>query len=205
MTSGAGGIDEPAEPWGAAAGNLVRAAAMGETAAWDELVRRYGGLLWSICRDHRLDAADAADVFQLTWLRLLERLDTLQDPDRVAGWLATTCRRECLAVLRRARRVSPSSEAVELHTEPAGAADADVLRADRDATLWDAFARLGERCRKVLTVLVAEAEDGPPSYQEAARRLQMPVGSLGPTRARCLEQLRRLLDDGGISWAVADS
>jgi RNA polymerase sigma factor (sigma-70 family) len=178
---------------------------MGETAAWDELVRRYGGLLWSICRDHRLSAADAADVFQLTWLRLLERLDTLQDPDRVGGWLATTCRRECLAVIRRARRVSPSSEAVELHTEPAGAADAGVLRADRDATLWDAFARLGERCRRVLTVLVAQAEEGPPSYREAAERLEMPVGSLGPTRARCLEQLRRLLDETGISWTVADS
>lgn len=204
MTTGAGGIDQP-EPRGAAAGDLVRAAATGEAAAWDELVRRFGGLLWSICRDHRLADADAADVFQLTWLRLLERLDTLQDPDRVAGWLATTCRRECLAVLRRARRVSPSSEAVELHTEPAGAADADVLRADRDATLWGAFARLGERCRKVLTVLVAEAEDGPPPYLQAAERLQMPVGSLGPTRARCLEQLRRLLDDGGISQLVADS
>ena len=205
MTSGAGGIDEPAEPRGAAAGDLVRAAAMGETAAWDELVRRYGGLLWSICRDHRLSAADAADVFQLTWLRLLERLDTLQDPDRVGGWLATTCRRECLAVLRRARRVSPSSEAVEFHAEPAGAADTRLLLADRDASLWDAFARLGERCRKVLTVLVTEAEEGPPSYREAAQQLQMPVGSLGPTRARCLEQLRRLLDDAGISWTVADS
>ena len=205
MTTGAGGIDQPAEPRGTAAGDLVRAAARGETAAWDELVRRFGGLLWSICRDHRLGAADAADVFQLTWLRLLERLDTLQDPDRVAGWLATTCRRECLAVLRRARRVSPSTEAVELHTEPAGAADAGLLRADRDAALWDAFARLGERCRRVLTVLVAQAEDGPPSYAEAARQLQMPVGSLGPTRARCLEQLRRLLDDPGISWTVADS
>ena len=171
MTTGAGGIDQPAEPRGTAAGDLVRAAARGETAAWDELVRRFGGLLWSICRDHRLGAADAADVFQLTWLRLLERLDSLQDPDRVAGWLATTCRRECLAVLRRARRVSPSSEAVELHTEPAGAADAGILRADRDATLWDAFARLGERCRKVLTVLVTEAEEGPPSYRLAAQQL----------------------------------
>ena len=205
MTTGAGGIDEPAEPWGAAAGDLVRAAVMGETAAWDELIRRYGGLLWSICRDHRLSAADAADVFQLTWLRLLERLDTLHDPDRVGSWLATTCRRECLAVLRRARRVSPSSEIVELHAERAGGADARILRADRDASLWEAFARLGERCRKVLTVLVTEAEEGPPSYRLAAQQLKMPVGSLGPTRARCLEQLRRLLDDAGISWTVADS
>src|SRR3954447_2910160 len=198
-------MDRPFGPPGAAAGDLVRAAAVGETAAWDELVRRYGGLLWSIYRDHRLNAADSADVFQLTWLRLLERLDTLQDPDRVGGWLATTCRRECLAVLRRARRVSPSSEAVELSMEPAGAADTDLLRADRDAGLWEAFARLGERCRRVLAVLVTRAEDGPPAYAGAARELGMPVGSLGPTRARCLAQLRRLLDDAGISGAVADS
>ena len=202
MTSGAGGIDERART---SAGDLVRAAAAGDPAAWDALVRRYGGLLWSVCRDHRLSEADAADVFQLTWLRLLERLDSLQDPDRVAGWLATTCRRECLAVLRRARRVSPSSEVVELHSEPAGAADADLLRADRDAGLWDAFARLGDRCRRVLAVLVARPEEGPPSYARAAEELGMPVGSLGPTRARCLAQLRRLLDDAGISGAMADS
>src|SRR3954447_20976720 len=166
-------MDRPFGPPGAAAGDLVRAAAVGETAAWDELVRRYGGLLWSIYRDHRLNAADAADVFQLTWLRLLERLDTLQDPARVGGGLATTCRRECLAVLRRARRVSPSSEAVELHTEPAGAAGAGALRAAGDAGVWDASPRLGERCRKVLEVLVARAEDGPPSYASAAEELGM--------------------------------
>jgi RNA polymerase sigma factor (sigma-70 family) len=201
VTTDAGGGEVPA----ATGGDLVRAAAGGDAGAWDALVRRYGGLLWSICRDHRLSDADAADVFQLTWLRLLERLDSLHDPDRVAGWLATTCRRECLAVLRRARRVSPSSEAVEFHTEPAVAADAGVLRADRDAGVWDAFARLGERCRKELEVLVARAEDGPPSYARAAEELGMPVGSLGPTRARCLAQLRGLLDAAGISGAVADS
>ena len=205
MTTGAGGFEESPASRTVTGGSLVRAASAGDAAAWDALVRRYGGLLWSICRDHRLGDADAADVFQLTWLRLLERLDSLQDPDRVAGWLATTCRRECLAVLRRARRVSPSSEAVELHTEPAGAADAGILRADRDASVWEAFARLGERCRRVLAVLVARAEDGPPSYARAAEELGMPVGSLGPTRARCLAQLRTLLDDAGISGPVADS
>jgi DNA-directed RNA polymerase specialized sigma24 family protein len=88
------GVDEPAE---VSAGDLVRAAASGDAAACHGLFRRYGGLLWSICRDPRLGAADAADVFPLTRLRLLERLG-LQDPDRVGAWLATTCRRECLAV-----------------------------------------------------------------------------------------------------------
>jgi RNA polymerase sigma factor (sigma-70 family) len=185
--------------------DLVRSAAAGDAGAWDELVRRYGGLLWTICRDHRLGPADAADVFQLTWLRLLERLDTLQDPARVGAWLATTCRHECLAVIRRARRTSTSSEAVELRAEPAGGADVEVLRTDRDATLWEAFGRLGERCRTVLTVLIAEAEDGPPNYARAAERLQMPVGSLGPTRQRCLAQLRQLLAESGIYAVGADS
>jgi RNA polymerase sigma factor (sigma-70 family) len=184
---------------------LVRAAAGGDARAWDELVRRYTGLLWSICRDHRLENADAADVVQLTWLRLLERLDSIQDPARVGGWLATTCRHECLAVIRRTRRTSPSTETVEQRIAPAAPADAEVLRSDRDAVVWDAFARLGERCRKVLAVLVAQAEDGPPSYALAAERLQMPIGSLGPTRARCLAQLRELLRASGIYGFGTDS
>jgi RNA polymerase sigma factor (sigma-70 family) len=111
-------------PQDAAPADLVRAAAAGDARAWDELVRRYTGLLWSICRDHRLeraDAADAADAVQLTWLRLLERLNSLHDPARVGGWLATTCRHECLAVIRRTRRTSPSTETVELRIAPARA------------------------------------------------------------------------------------
>ena len=192
-------------PQETAPAELVLAAAGGDARAWDELVRRYTGLLWTICRDHRLESADAADVVQLTWLRLLERLDSLLDPARVGGWLATTCRRECLAVIRRTRRTSPSTETVELRIPPAGSADAEVLRSDRDAIVWDAFGRLGERCRKVLSVLVAQAEDGPPSYALAAERLQMPVGSLGPTRARCLAQLRELLLASGIYGYGADS
>ena len=184
---------------------LVRAAAAGEARAWDELVQRYTGLLWAICRDHRLGAADAADVVQITWLRLLERLDSINDPARVGGWLATTCRHECLAVIRRTRRTAPSTETVELRAAAESPADVDLLRSDRDATVWEAFGRLGDRCRAVLAVLVAEAEDGPPSYARAAERLQMPVGSLGPTRARCLAQLRELLVASGIYGVAADS
>jgi RNA polymerase sigma factor (sigma-70 family) len=192
-------------PQEATPAELVRAAAAGDAHAWDELVRRYTGLLWSICRDHRLGSADAADVVQLTWLRLLEKLDTLQDPARVGGWLATTCRHECLAVIRKARRTSPSSETVEFRVEPDSPSDVEVLRSDRDATLWEAFSRLGDRCRNVLRVLVAEAEDGPPSYARAAEQLGMPIGSLGPTRARCLERLRELLIASGIYGYGADS
>jgi RNA polymerase sigma factor (sigma-70 family) len=184
--------DNPVPGW-------VRAAAAGDSQAWEQLVDRYQSLLWSICRSYRLSAEDSADVVQLTWLRLLDNLERIRDPRRLAGWLATTCRRECLALRRR----SPSSAAVEeerMDRLLGGGAPADepVLTADQFAILWDAFRRLSEWCQRVLRALVVDPEDGPPSYSLVASQLQVPVGSLGPTRARCLDQLRKLLDNGGI-------
>jgi len=177
----------------------VLAAAAGDGQAWDRLVDRYAGLVWSVCRAHRMSADDAADVSQLTWLRLLENLDRIRDPRRLGSWLATTCRRECLAFLRRSR---PSVPVEEEHMDQllggVAAADQPILAADENATLWLAFLQLSEWCRRVLRALIVEAEDGPPSYRLVAAELQVPVGSLGPTRARCLGQLRKLLDNGGI-------
>src|SRR5213080_2918328 len=92
---------------GGAPGGLVRAAAGGDQAAWDALVDRFASLVWSVARAHRLSAADAADVSQTTWLRLAEHIDRLRDPERVAGWLATTTRNECLKVLRLSGRQIP--------------------------------------------------------------------------------------------------
>jgi DNA-directed RNA polymerase specialized sigma24 family protein len=83
--------------------SLVRAAAGGDSHAWKQLVERFADLVWSICRSYRLTDQDAADAVQLTWLHLLEHLDRIRDPQRLAGWLATTCRRECQALLRRSR------------------------------------------------------------------------------------------------------
>src|SRR5688572_25694925 len=175
---------------------LVHAAASGDRAAWDRLVDRFGALLWSICRSFGLNGADAGDAFQLTWLRLLEHLDTIQDPERLPGWLATTCRRECLAVLRRGRRVTPTANDAlfDRYAGHAAGADRPSLLADRDAGLWRAFNRLTDRCQQILRVLVLEPDDSAPSYDSAAQVLGMPKGSLGPTRGRCLAQLRKLLD-----------
>ncbi len=188
----AGATDDPVPGW-------VQDAVAGDAQAWDRLVDRYAGLVWSVCRAHRMSAEDAADVSQLTWLRLLENLDRIRDPQRLAGWLATTCRRECLAYLRRAR---PSTPVEEEHLDRllggGAAADRSTLEADQNATLWQAFLRLSEWCQRVLRALVVDAEGGPPSYLIVAAELQVPVGSLGPTRARCLSQLRKLLDNGGI-------
>jgi RNA polymerase sigma factor (sigma-70 family) len=179
--------------------HLVRAAAGGDARAWEQLIRRFDGLVWSICRTHRLTDDQAADVVQLTWLHLLENLERIRDPQRLAGWLATTCRRECLALLRRSRGlVSFEEEHMDRLLSGGSPADEPFLAAEQHAILWQAFQLLSERCQRLLRELVVDAEDGPPSYQVIAAKLQVPAGTLGPTRARCLSQLRKLLDRDGI-------
>ncbi len=191
---------------------LVQLAADGDQRAWNDLVDRYSGLLWATCRAFRLSPSDASDVCQLTWLRLLEHLQSIRDPARLPGWLVTTCRRECLVVLRRNKRFQPVDDDRLLHLlssdQPSTgqlAADVALLVADRDARLWQAFTQLSARCQQVLRLLVVIPENGPPSYQVAAQALGLPTGSLGPTRGRCLAQLRDLLDAEGISGSLSDS
>lgn len=178
---------------------LVRAAAHGDARAFEQLVVRFGDLVWSICRTYRLTDADAADAFQLTWLHLLENLDRIRDPQRLAGWLAVTCRHECQAILRKSRSsVSFEEEQLDRLIGGGSPVDEPLLTAEQHAALWQAFQLLSEWCQRVLRALIIDADDGPPSYRLVAAELQAPVGSLGPTRARCLSQLRKLLDTGGI-------
>lgn len=185
---------------------LVLAARRGEEPAWNALVDQFSGLVWSVCGSFRLDRADAADVFQLVWLRLLEHLSTLREPSRLPGWLSTTCRNECHALLKRRARCQPTGDEMvfDRGSDQAGGADEPMLLADRDAALWDAFGRLRQRCREVLLLLVVEPESAP-SYRLAAEALGIPIGSLGPTRARCLDELRKLLDTSGIYGPVGSS
>ncbi len=187
-------FDEPADD----VAYLVSKAVDGDRAAWNEIVDRFGGRVWAICRVHRLSQADAADVFQQTWMRVLENLDALRDPARLGAWIGTTCRREALAVIRRAKRTQPvgDPDLLDRVTGPADDVEAPILLADRDAELWQAFRRLNRRCQDVLRVLVVEVPNGRPSYELAAAALGIPVGSLGPTRARCLARLRGFLTDG---------
>jgi RNA polymerase sigma factor (sigma-70 family) len=176
----------------------VQAAVAGDARAWEQIVERYADLVWFVCQAYRLSDDDARDVAQLTWLRLLENLERIRDPRRLPGWLATTCRRECLALLRRSRSsVIVEDEHMERLLGGVAPADRPALTADQYATLWQAFHGLSEWCQRVLRALVVDAEDGPPSYHLVASQLQVPPGSLGPTRARCLSQLRRLLDNSG--------
>jgi RNA polymerase sigma factor (sigma-70 family) len=168
---------------------LVAAAARGDQAAWDALVRQFSGLLWSIARAHRLNEADAADAVQCTWIKLVEHLDRITEPERLAGWLATTARHECLQLIRRSGRLPAPAEMVDDSPDPAPPLDHALLVGERNAALWRVFDGLPDRCRRLLRVLMASP---PPTYAEVADALDMPVGSIGPIRQRCLGRLRKL-------------
>lgn len=169
-----------------------------DQSAWNELVSRYAALVWRIARSHRLDPADAADVSQHTWITLADNLARIRDANRLPGWLATTARRESLRLLRsRTREVHADSflssvreTAIELCPE------AHALLSTRDHLLWRAFAALPERCQRLLGILVFAPGI---SYARIAHTLGMKLGSVGPTRSRCLHALRRNLADLGLT------
>jgi RNA polymerase sigma factor (sigma-70 family) len=187
------------------AGELVRAAAAGDEAAWRALVDRFAALVWAVTRSFSLERSDAADVSQVTWLRLVEHLDRLTEPDRVGAWLATTAKRECLGVLRRrGRSAIPASDDDVFERLPAAqpAPSHRLVAGERNLVLWSAVETLSERCQRLLRVLMA---DPPPAYDAVSAALDMPIGSIGPTRARCLAHLRRYLADGGITGDALSS
>jgi len=179
-------------------GVLVRSAASGDKTAWTTLVQHFSGLVWSVARAHRLGSADAEEVFQITWLRLTENMTRLKDPDRVGAWLATTARNESLKVIRLGARttVTDSLHVLDQPSEQESPetvlveAEEDAARLRRAARLWSAFQQLPGRCQQLLRMLIAAPA---PSYTEIAAMLDIAVGSIGPTRGRCLQRLRALL------------
>ncbi len=172
------------------AAELVQRAADGDHSAWDEIVSRYVALVWSITREHRLGEADGADVVQTTWLRLVENLDRLRDPAHVGAWLATTARRECLRTIAYRGRCTPTDDDAvwnrpdESATEP----DAGLIGAERDAEVREVMHRLPPRWRELLELLM---QDDAPSYEQVSALMGIPIGSIGPSRSRCLAKLRR--------------
>jgi RNA polymerase sigma factor (sigma-70 family) len=171
--------------------DLVVRARSGDARAWNDLVERYAPLVWSVCRRHGLSDEDVHDVGQTVWLALPRHLPVLREPAALPGWLATTTRHECLHMLRLARR----RQNLEVTGDPElrdladGAQVEDVLLLhERNAALRAAFAALPLACQELLALL---AQDPPLSYEEIGERLGVPVGGLGPRRARCLDKLRR--------------
>jgi len=173
--------------------SLVVRAGDGDEGAWDELVERYAPLIWSICRRYRLQPGDTDDVGQGVWLRLIEHLPGLREPAALPGWIATTAQRECLRLLRLSSRVDPvdpvdSREVGEHAVDHYAVAEEEVLRHERRRIVRAAFGQLSQRCQLLLAMIT---QDPPAPYDEISRKLHMPMGSIGPNRARCLDRLRR--------------
>ncbi len=183
--------------------DLVRAATGGDENSWNVLVDRFTPLMWSVARGFRLQPADAADAVAVGWLRLLENLPRVADADAVGAWLATTVRRECLRKLGHAGRERPSpmaeEDTVDLTAPPV---DTRLLGAERDAQVRRALDGLPEMCRRMMRLLMT---DPPPTYAEISAALDIPPGSIGPTRGRCLGRLRNLLTSESITGAGSRS
>ena len=179
---------------------LLARASRGDAAAWNAIVERFASLLWAVARGHRLGQEDAADVVQNTWLKLLDHLDDIAQPEALAGWLATTARYECLALLRKRGRehlVRDDDLATTVVDEQVLALDATLLDDERDAQLWSCLVQLSERCQVLLRALMASDR---PNYKAIAEGLGMSIGSIGPTRMRCLDKLRDLVQNTSYSF-----
>jgi RNA polymerase sigma factor (sigma-70 family) len=170
---------------------LVHAAREGRQDAWDAIVDRFLPLVGAIIRRHRLSEADGDDVSQTVWLRLVEHLDALREPEALPGWIRTTTRNECLRVLAargRVQVVDPQEGGSFPDASSDQAVDDELLAAERRQALREALAELPAGRRDLLLLLLT---DPPLAYEEISARLGLPIGSIGPTRARALEQLRR--------------
>jgi RNA polymerase sigma factor (sigma-70 family) len=171
--------------------DLATRAVIGDKQAWDALVDHYAPLTWSICRSYRLDRADASDVGQSVWLQLVRRLGSIRDPAALPGWLATTTRRECEKASSAAPRWQAAGYARDADTIPHERADMvvhDLVAAERHAALREALTRIPPCCQQLIALLI---DDPPVPYAQISSRLGVPVGSIGPCRARCLDKLRR--------------
>ena len=184
---------------------LVRRAAQGDQRAWQGIVDEYSGLVWSVARGFRLDEAQMADAVQTTWLRLVEHLAEIREPERLPGWLRTTTRRACLATARQSLREQPVDAGEQSsawdhggHFDDAGP-ETSAVRQDQQVLVRRAVATLPPRHRALLGMLVSSP---PVSYEEISAGLGIPVGSIGPTRARILGRLRTALETAGLHDAA---
>jgi RNA polymerase sigma factor (sigma-70 family) len=184
---------EPAR-WERAAALFVRWRE-GDSRAMDELVRLMTPPLWHVVRSYGLDHALAQDVVQTTWLTLVRRHETILDPLAVSGWLTMCARREAWRVGKQHRRADATeAESLEPHLPVHESAEQTAAQDDETRRLWTAVATLNDRCQRLLRIVAFEDR---PDYARIAEDLAMPIGSIGPTRQRCLAKLRAVLEGDG--------
>jgi RNA polymerase sigma factor (sigma-70 family) len=169
--------------------SLVHGARQRDPIAWKQLVDRYDGMIRDICRCRRLSAGEADEVRQTTWLRTVEHIDRLHNPQQIGSWLATVARNECGRLMRQAERVQPcDDDVIDALPDTRETPDERVLESERRRVVCAALATLSVSDRRLLGLLYHHSE---PSYADIGRALGMPVGSIGPTRGRALDRLRR--------------
>jgi RNA polymerase sigma factor (sigma-70 family) len=172
-------------------GELIQACRQGDSQAWERLLDRYERLVFSIPLSYGLSVEDAADVAQITFTILMQGLDSLRDDTRLVYWLATVARRHTWRCLERKRRENVNQDVDVAEDELLGSGNDHFEQWDRLEWLKDGLNMLNQRCRELLLALYFDPEQ--PSYEQVSQRYHMPLGSIGPTRARCLEQLKKLL------------
>jgi RNA polymerase sigma factor (sigma-70 family) len=172
---------------------LLSRVVAGDERAWKELVDRYAGLVWSVARSYRLSSASTDDVVQTVWLRLAEHCGRIREPDRLASWLATTTRNEALRVIRGNMRLLPQAAIAESSELTAPSIEERITDDVTLRAVLRAFAQLSDEDQQLLRLLCTVP---PLDYHTIAEMLGRPIGSIGPTRARCLERLKRLLPPG---------
>lgn len=172
--------------------DLLAGCARGEQDAWEEVVDRFGRLVWAVIRSYRVSPADAEDVRQLTWYRLVKNLGSIRDPERLGDWLATVARRESIKAVTRGKRLVMigDSETLETMSTPGESPEQITLRAYRNEEVLQAIEGMSPQCRELLLLAL---QDPPASYERISAELSMAIGSVGPIRTRCLRRLRRAL------------
>ena len=175
---------------------LVALCLDGDSTAWETLIERYRRLIYSIPNKFGFSPSDCSDVFQTVCVKLIEHLGDLKDETKVSAWLITTTTRHCIHVQSVGRRDVSDEDGMEEAPDPTASMEQVRVESDRQQKVRDSIAEMPDRCRRLLSLLYLEAAS--PSYEEISARMRMPVPSIGPTRARCLDKLRRLLRRKGI-------
>lgn len=170
-------------------GELLRRAVAGNQGAWNDLIDRFGQMVWNVARSFRLDEATAKDVSQTVWMKLIESASKIDDPERLPGWLVTTCRREAIRVSKLRDRTIPTEFEYDVEDD-SPSLDTLLIESEESGALVMAFRRLSEGCQQLLRLLTVEPAL---SYEEISEATGRPVGSLGPTRARCVDRLRNAM------------